>query len=96
MFQNMVFLPHQLYHGPFPWAPSTPPREDGKSKNYSPLSSSPSSPCLLKSMSLDSHHDEILEAFRLFWDQEELLLIVHERVHRLDLAQDVDEEVEVE
>ena len=107
MFHNLLFLPHQLYHGLFNWAPSTPPREEGKVANYSPLSSSLESPCIhnniilgsleaLKSMSLDSWHLDVLEAFCLFWDREEQLLVIYEHLNCLNLSTEFDEEVEVE
>ena len=92
MFHNAIFLPHELYHGPIQWAPSTPPRgEIPKSWHvYSPLSSSSgSSP----HSSFDSSEGipesfvanfspfeplcDVLEAFRLFWDRE---------LHLLDLV----------
>ena len=89
MFRNAIFLPHELYHGPIQWAPSTPPRgEIRKSWHvYSPLSGS--SGDLPRSSSDFSEGVpesfvatfppseplcDVLEAFRLFWDRELHLL----------------------
>ena len=83
MFHNVIFLPHELYHGPFQWAPSTPPREESLMRVFSPLSSSPNdSPCSFSDLyervpesfaansSLSEPLCDVLEAFRLFWDRE--------------------------
>ena len=83
MFHNAIFLPHELYHGPFQWAPSIPPREESPRRVFSPLSSSPVDS--LRSVSdhykgvpesfaatslLSEPLCDVLEAFRLFWDRE--------------------------
>ena len=83
MFHNVIFLPHELYHGPFQWAPSTPPREESPRRVFSPLSSSPvDSPrsvfdlykgvpeSFATTSSLSEPLCDVLEAFRLFWDHE--------------------------
>ena len=79
MFHNVIFLPHELYHGPFQWAPSTPLREESPLRVCSPLSSSPvDSPRSLSDLykgvpescaaafSLSEPLCDVLEAFRIF------------------------------
>ena len=83
MFHNVIFLPHELYHGPFQWAPSTSPREESPLRVCSPLYSSPVDSLRLLSdlykgvpesyaaaYSLFEPLCDVLEAFRLFWDRE--------------------------
>ena len=83
MFHNVIFLPHELYYGPFQWAPSTPPREESLRRVFSSLSSSPEdSPrsffdlsegepeSFAANSSLSEPLCDVFEAFRLFWDRE--------------------------
>ena len=79
MFHNVIFVPHELYHGLFQWAPSTPLREESPRRVFSPLSSSPddsprSFPDIYERVpesfagnsSLSESLCDVLEAFRLF------------------------------
>ena len=83
MFHNVIFLPHELYYGPFQWAPSTPLREESPRRVFSPLSSSPAdSPrsvfdlynrvpeSFAATSSLSEPLCDVLKAFQLFWDRE--------------------------
>ena len=89
MFHNAIFLPHELYHGPIQWAPSTPLRGEipkswqvfsplSGSSGGSPRSSSDSSEEIPESFVANFPPSEplcdVLEAFRLFWDRELHLL----------------------
>ena len=89
MFHNVIFLPHELYHGPIQWAPSTPPRAEipkswhvcsplSSSSGNSPRSSSDFSEGVPESFAATFPPSEplcdVLEAFWLFWDRELNLL----------------------
>ena len=74
MFHNVIFLPHEFYHGPFQWEPSTPPREESPRRVFSLRSvfdlykGVPES--FAATSSLSEPLCDVLEAFRLFWDRE--------------------------
>ena len=89
MFHNAIFPPHELYHGPIQWAPSTPPMGEipvswhvfsllSGSSGGSPRSSSNFSEGVPESyvanFPLSEPLCDVLEAFRLFWDRELQLL----------------------